>query len=192
MECSHGPQGAISTVAGPRTARYILRARGVSGGRREIVVQPPQEQQESDRLGDYGLDYFTELTAQYVEDTAGAKLMDVEQQSDRNVVWFEFEGVEMSVSVYPGSPAVCIGADTRIPYHDFQANVAWILRTCADYGVGIDLDVDSETGETWMFVFLRVFWAGYNYEVFTAVCDDLVQCRKALEARLPIAGAPAE
>ena len=92
----------------------------------------------------------------------------------------------------PGAPAVCIGADTRIAFHAFQENAAWILRTCADYGVGIDLDVDKHTGETWMFIFLRVFWAGYNIEVLGAVFDDLAQCRKALQTRLPIDQAPRE
>ncbi len=149
---------------------------------------PPHQDSESDHLGEVGLEYYTELTQQYLEDLPEAKLLDVERQPDRTVVWFEFEGIEMSVSVYPGSPAVCVGGDTRIPYHDFQKNAAWILRTCADFGVGIDLDVDAKTGETWMFIFLRVFWAGYNLEVLTAACDDLLQCRKALEARLPITG----
>jgi hypothetical protein len=148
------------------------------------------DEADRDRLGDFGLDYHTELTIQYIEDMPGAKYIDTESQADRNVVWFEFSNVEMSTSVYPSSPAVCIGADTRIPFHAFQANAAWILRTCADYGVGIDLDVDEKSGETWMFIFLRVFWAGYNYEVFGAVCDDLVQCRKALETRLPIEAPP--
>lgn len=138
------------------------------------------------RFGELGLDYYTELTIQYVEDMPDAKLVDTETQPDRNVIWFDFTDVEMSVSVYPGSPAVCIGADTRIAFHAFQENAAWILRTCAEHGVGVDLDVEKDTGETWLFIFLRVFWAGYNYEVFGAVCDELIQCRSALEARLPI------
>ena len=173
----------------------------------------PDEDRSEDRLGDFGLDYFTELTIQYVEDMPGARFVDTQTQADRNVVWFDYDpeapatsedrkpsagkgpshpdvrpagAVEVSVSIYPGSPAVTVGLDTRIPYHAFQANAAWILRTCADFGVGIDLDVKEDTGETWMFLFLRVFWAGYNYEVLAAASDDLVQCRKALEARLPI------
>jgi hypothetical protein len=159
---------------------------------------PPGEEGEADRLGESGLDYFTHLTVQYIQESPEARLVDVETQADRNVVWFDFDpeatpgpkasagAVEMSVSVYPQSPAVTVGLDTRIPYQAFQGAAAWILRTCADYGVGIDLDVKEDTGETWMFLFLRVFWAGYNFEVLTAACDDLVQCRKALEARLPI------
>ena len=171
----------------------------------------PNEEHADDRLGEFGLDYFTELTVQYVEDMPEARPVDVQAQPDRNVVWFEFDpeaaddqkpaagpaagakelsrnpgAVEVSVSIYPGSPAVTVGVDTRIPYHAFQANAAWILHTCADFGVGIDLDVKGDTGETWMFLFLRVFWAGYNYEVLCAAADDLAQCRKALEARLPI------
>ena len=160
----------------------------------------PSEGDGRDRLGDFGLDYFTELTTQYVEDMPEARLIDMRAQADRNVVWFDYDpeaaaagewkssanSVEVSVSVYPASPALTVGVDTRIPYHAFQANVAWILRTCADFGVGIDLDVKEETGETWMFLFLRVFWAGYNYEVLSAAADDLRECRKALEARLPI------
>ncbi len=149
---------------------------------------PPHEQSARDALGEIGFDYYTELTQQYLEDIPEAKLFDIERQADRNVVWFEFDGVEMSVSIYPGQPAVCVGGDTRIPYHAFQKNAAWILRTCADFGVGIDLDVDEKSGETWMFIFLRVFWAGYNYEVLCAASDDLLQCRKALEARLPMEG----
>ncbi len=170
----------------------------------------PNDENAEDRLGEFGLDYFTELTVQYVEDMPEARPVDVRAQPDRNVVWFDFDpegsedqgpaedqvgsaepsgspgAVEVSVSIYPGSPAVTVGVDTRIPYHAFQANVAWILRTCADFGVGIDLDVKEDTGETWMFLFLRVFWAGYNFEVLCAAADDLAQCRKALEARLPI------
>jgi len=158
------------------------------------------EDGDRDRLGEFGLDYFTELTTQYVEDMPEARLIDMQTQADRNAVWFDYDpaaaasgdwkssanSVEVSVSVYPGSPALTVGVDTRIPYHAFQANAAWILHTCADFGVGIDLDVKEETGDTWMFLFLRVFWAGYNYEVLTAAADDLAQCRKALEARLPI------
>ncbi len=147
---------------------------------------PPHQGSESDHLGEVGLEYYTELTRQYLEDLPDAKRLDIERQPDRTVVWFEFEGVEMSVSIYPSSPAVCVGVDTSIPYEAFQENAAWILRTCADYGVGIDLDVDQKTGETCMFLFLRIFWAGYNFEVLGAASDDLLQCRKALEARLPI------
>ena len=158
----------------------------------------PNEDRAEDRLGDFGLDYFSELTVQYVEDMPEARFVDMQTQADRNVVWFDYDpdapddwkssanAVEMSLSIYPGSPAVTVGLDTQIPYHAFQANASWILRTCADFGVGIDLDVKEETGETWMFLFLRVFWAGYNYEVLAAACDDLVQCRRALEGRLPI------
>ena len=177
----------------------------------------PNEEHGRDRLGEFGLDYFTELTIQYIDSLPEARHVDTEAQSDRNVVWFDYDpdvsppargglsacpaqagaeagddsklsagAVEMSVSVYPGSPAVTVGVDTRIPYHAFQANAAWILRTCADFGVGIDLDVEEETGETWMFLFLRVFWAGFNCEVLSAAADDLVQCRRALEARVPI------
>ena len=186
----------------------------------------PGEEAGQDRLGDFGLDYFTELTVEYIRDMREARLTDMQAQSDRNVGWFRFDpeavratggpsggspsgttggaaegekaalgeaipeglsgGVEMSVSIYPGSPAVTVGLDTRIPYHAFQQNAAWILRTCADFGVGIDLDVKEDSGETWTFLFLRIFWAGYNFEVLTAACDDLAQCRKALEVRLPI------
>lgn len=159
-------------------------------------MQPsPHDPSMDDRLGGMGCEYYTELTAQYLEDMPEAKLLDTSQQVDRNVVWFEFtpeedDGpaapIEMSVSVYPDSPAVTVGADTRIPFHSFQGNAAWILRTCADYGVGIDLEVDDDAGETWMFIFLRIFWAGYNYEVLGAACDDLAECRKTLAARLPI------
>ncbi len=177
----------------------------------------PSEEHEKDRLGEVGLDYFTELTVEYIHESPEARLVDVQTQADRNVVWFDFDpeaadpvpqssaegsgltppksppkgarapgAVEMSVSIYPGSPAVTVGLDTHIPYHAFQQNAAWILRTCADFGVGIDLDVEEDTGETWMFLFLRIFWAGYNFEVLTAASDDLAQCRKALEGRIPI------
>jgi hypothetical protein len=153
-------------------------------------MQVNDDDDDHDKLGDFGLDYYTELTAQYVTDMAESRLIETEVQSDRNVVWFLFDDVEMSVSVYPDAPAICVGADTRIPFHSFQENAAWILRTCADFGVGIDLDVDKDTGETWMFIFLRIFWAGYNYEVLSAACEDLVQCRKALETRLPLDAPP--
>ena len=150
-------------------------------------MNPHQEDESApDRLAESGFAYYTDLTVDYLEGTPDARLLDTEEQPDRNVVWFAFDGVEMSVSVYPTSPAVCVGVDTRIAYDAFQSNAAWILRTCADFGVGIDLDVDEKTGDTWMFLFLRIFWAGYNFEVLGAAADDLLQCRKALEARLPI------
>ena len=152
----------------------------------------PQQHDEpaSERLAESGFAYYTDLTVDYLEGMPDARIIDTEERSNRNVVWFEFDGVEMSVSIYPTQPAVCIGVDTRIAYDAFQANAAWILRTCADFGVGIDLDVDEKTGDTWMFLFLRIFWAGYNFEVLGAAADDLLQCRKALEARLPIKKKP--
>ncbi len=142
----------------------------------------------ADRLAESGFAYYTDLTVDYLDGIPETRILDTEEQPDRNVVWFEFDGVEMSVSVYPTSPAVCVGVDTRIAYDAFQSNAAWILRTCADFGVGIDLDVDEKSGDTWMFLFLRIFWAGYNFEVLGAASDDLMHCRKALEARLPITG----
>ena len=146
-----------------------------------------------DRLGEFGCEYFTELSAQFVEDMPETSLIDVQTHPERSVVWFKTNDVTMSVNVYPTSEAVCIGTDTKIPFHAFQKNVAWILRTCADHGVGIDLDLDEGSGETWVFIFLRVFWAGYNFDVFGAVVDDLVRCRRALESRLPMndGGGPA-
>lgn len=159
---------------------------------------PPHEDGQDERLGELGCEYYTELAAQYVEDLPEADRAEVEVQSDRNVVWFRYlpeddddsagrEPIEMSISVYPDSPAVTVGTDTRVPYHSFQENAAWVLRTCADFGVGIDLEVEQKTGETWLFIFLRVFWAGFNLEVLAAALDDLSQCRRALEARLPLA-----
>lgn len=152
----------------------------------------PQQDDEpaADRLAESGFVYYTDLTIDYLEGIPETRILDTEEQPDRNVVWFEYDGVEMSVSVYPTSPAVCVGVDTRFAYDAFQSNAAWILRTCADFGVGIDLDVDEKTGDTWMFLFLRIFWAGYNFEVLGAAADDLLHCRKALEARLPIAKKP--
>lgn len=154
-------------------------------------MKPPQdEERPADRLAESGCAYYTDLTLEYLEGIPEARLLESEEQPDRNVVWFEFDGVELSVSVYPTSPAVCVGVDTRIAYDAFQESAAWILRTCADYGVGIDLDVDEKTGDTWMFLFLRIFWAGYNFEVLGAASDDLLQCRRALEARLPMGKKP--
>ena len=154
-------------------------------------MKPPKHDDDAaDRLAESGFAYHSDLTVDYLKSMPEAKYLGTEEQVDRNVVWFEFDGVEMSVSVYPSSPAVCVGVDTRIPYNAFQENAAWILRTCADDGVGVDLDVDEKTGDTWMFLFLRIFWAGYNFEVLGAAADDLLLCRKALEARLPMVDKP--
>lgn len=144
----------------------------------------PNPGEGKDGCVEQGSKYFTELTVQYVEDLDEAKFIGMEEQGDRTVVWFEYEAMEMSASVYLDFPAICIGTDTRIPFTVFQQNAAWILRACADFGLGIDLDVDADTGETWTFLFLRVFWAGYNIEVLQSACDDLRQCRRALEERL--------
>ncbi len=164
---------------------------------------PPNEETPDDRLGGMGCEYFAELTAQYLEDVPEANVTNVQHLADRNVVWFRYlpeedeeapgpAPIEMSVSVYPDSPAVTVGTDTRVPYHAFQENAAWVLRTCADFGVGIDLEVDRDTGETSLFIFLRIFWAGYNLEVLAAASDDLAHCRRALEARLPLKPAKGE
>ncbi len=56
-------------------------------------MKPPTHADDGrDRIGEIGLDYYTELTVQYIEDTPEAKLVDVEPQADRNVVWFKFDG----------------------------------------------------------------------------------------------------
>lgn len=139
-----------------------------------------------ERLTGIGAEFYTELTTQYIDDLPEATVVDIESSVEFTKLRFKYDTSTLEVLVHTLYPANTFASKLNLGFEQFQENVSWIIKTCADYGLGIDIEVDNQTGQCELDIFLRIFWAGYNFEVMTSACDNIHRCRGELQARIGI------